>query len=83
MSSLPKSDPRPPAITPQPARNNGLRTRADWEAMRRAVLADAGAFHATIARRNLHWFVPSVGTHGAWLSFDEASGRWSGWDVAT
>ena len=65
----------PPAATANP-----IRTRADWEAMRAAVLADPGAFHADAARR-LPWFVASVGAHGAWLSF--ADGRWSGWDAVT
>jgi acrylyl-CoA reductase (NADPH)/3-hydroxypropionyl-CoA dehydratase/3-hydroxypropionyl-CoA synthetase len=30
---------------------NPVRTRADWEAMRAAVLADPGAFHGDIAAR--------------------------------
>ena len=45
--------------------------------------ASAGAVHGAIARRNCHWLVPSVGAKGAWLSFDELSGRWSGWDASS
>jgi len=81
MASAIGSEALPPAVIPRAPRRNPLRTRGDWESMRAAVLADPGAFHAAIARRNLHWFVPSVGPAGAWLSFDEFAGRWSGWDA--
>ena len=60
---------------------NPVRTRADWETMRAAVLADPGAFHGDIAARNLHWLV-TVGGNAAWLSRDE-QGRWAGWDAST
>ncbi|MFO0027620.1 MAG: hypothetical protein ACK558_02015, partial [Pseudomonadota bacterium] len=83
MSSRLDSEACPPPVAPRSARRNPLRSRADWEAMRAAVLADPGAFHGTIARRNLHWFVPGVGAVGAWLSFDDRSGTWSGWDAGT
>jgi acrylyl-CoA reductase (NADPH)/3-hydroxypropionyl-CoA dehydratase/3-hydroxypropionyl-CoA synthetase len=83
MSSRLDSDACPPAVAPRPPQRNPLRSRADWDAMRAAVLADPGAFHGTIARRNLHWFVPGVGAVGAWLSFDDRSGTWSGWDAGT
>jgi acrylyl-CoA reductase (NADPH)/3-hydroxypropionyl-CoA dehydratase/3-hydroxypropionyl-CoA synthetase len=83
MASAFPDDSGAPAITPTPARRNLLRTRAAWDAARRAAMADPGAFHGAIARRNCHWFVPAVGTHGAWLAFDDASGRWSGWDART
>ncbi len=59
---------------------NTVRSRADWDAMRSAVLADPGAFHGAIAARNLHWLVP-LPAGPAWLSFD--GGRWSGWDAVT
>ena len=62
--------------------HNPVRTRADWEAMRSAVLTDPGAFHSDIAVRTMHWFVAEVGGSGAWLSRDE-DGRWSGWDALT
>ena len=69
----------PPAIivAPRPV-SNPVRTRADWEAMRAAVLADPGKFHGDTARETLHWFVPSV---NAWLNFSD--GVWSGWDAVT
>ena len=66
----------------QPAldvRANPIRSRADWEVMRAAVLADPGHFHGARARELLHWFVPSVGPHGAWLN--HIDGSWSGWDA--
>ena len=69
------SPPTPPAVTANP-----VRTRADWDAMRAAVLADPGAFHADAARK-LSWFVATAGPNGAWLSF--AGGRWQGWDAVT
>jgi acrylyl-CoA reductase (NADPH)/3-hydroxypropionyl-CoA dehydratase/3-hydroxypropionyl-CoA synthetase len=83
MSSVLSNETTPPAITPRPAQRNLLKTRAAWEAARRAAMADPGAFHGAIARRNCHWFVPTVASEGAWLSFDEATGRWSGWDAST
>ncbi len=59
---------------------NPIRTRADWDAARAAVLADPGAFHADAARK-LPWFVASAGPNGAWLRFDGR--RWHGWDAVT
>ena len=69
------------------AQVNPVKTRADWERQRAACLADPGAFHGAIAKRQIHWFVAgggsggSGGSGGAWLSFDDASGRWTGWDA--
>ncbi len=76
-------DPRGSRPAVPVAEVNPVRTRADWEAARAAVLADPGAFHGAIAARLLHWFWPGVGVSGAWLTRDEASGRWTGWDAAT
>ncbi|MFZ4747115.1 MAG: AMP-binding protein, partial [Sphingomonas sp.] len=59
-----------------------MQTRADWEAMRSAVLADPGAFHGDIASGAMHWFVEEVGTKGAWLCRDD-HGHWTGWDANT
>jgi len=64
------------------ALTNPVRTRADWEAMRAAALADPGAFHGAIAARNMHWFVGDVGPSGAWIAKGE-DGRWSGWDAVS
>ncbi|MBX9883608.1 MAG: hypothetical protein K2X68_01415, partial [Novosphingobium sp.] len=61
---------------------NPVRTRADWEAMRAAALADPGAFHGDIAARRIHWFVAHCGPAGAWLTKNEG-GAWAGWDAAT
>jgi acrylyl-CoA reductase (NADPH)/3-hydroxypropionyl-CoA dehydratase/3-hydroxypropionyl-CoA synthetase len=76
-----------PKTAPMPqARANPLRSRADWERQRAASLANPGAFHGGIAKREIHWWVsgvPEVGSAGAWLSFDNASGQWTGWDAAT
>ena len=74
--------PRPPpdrALPVPAAQANPLRSRRDWDTQRAAALADPGAFHGAIARREIHWFVAGAAPHGAWLSFDEARGRWTGW----
>ena len=68
------------AALPLPV-SNPVRSRADWNAMRADVLADPGAFHGTVAARNLHWLVALADGRNAWLSFDGAI--WSGWDAAT
>jgi acrylyl-CoA reductase (NADPH) / 3-hydroxypropionyl-CoA dehydratase / 3-hydroxypropionyl-CoA synthetase len=69
-----------PATAAQ-AQTNPVRTRRDWEAQRAAALADPGAFHGAIAKRQIHWFVASQGASGAWLAFDEARQHWAGWDA--
>jgi len=53
-----------------PALTNPVRSRADWDAMRSAALADPGAFHGGIAARNMHWFVGDFGAAGAWIAKD-------------
>jgi len=65
------------------AQTNPIRSRADWEAQRRAALADPGAFHGAIARRELHWFVRHVGAKGAWLTAPASGDLWTGWDAAS
>jgi acrylyl-CoA reductase (NADPH)/3-hydroxypropionyl-CoA dehydratase/3-hydroxypropionyl-CoA synthetase len=56
---------------------NPVRTEADFEAMRAAVVADPGAFHGAHAARLIHWH-----WNGAWVA-RQADGRWSGWDAGT
>jgi len=63
-------------------RFNPIGTRRDWEAMRSAVLADAGSFHGNIAASEMHWFIDNIGVAGAWLARD-SDGRWCGWDAQT
>ena len=70
----------PAARVPQ-AQVNPLRTRQDWQRMRDAATADPGAFHGAIARRQIHWFVASARSAGAWLAYDPARRTWSGWDA--
>jgi len=71
-----------PAALPQ-AHTNPVRTRRDWEAQRAAAIADPGAFHGDIAKRQIHWFVASQGAYGAWLSYDDKRRQWTGWDART
>jgi acrylyl-CoA reductase (NADPH)/3-hydroxypropionyl-CoA dehydratase/3-hydroxypropionyl-CoA synthetase len=59
-------------------RNNPIRTRADWEAQRKAFLEDPGAFHAAIARTAIHWYDAAL---DAWITFDEIESRWTGVDA--
>jgi acrylyl-CoA reductase (NADPH)/3-hydroxypropionyl-CoA dehydratase/3-hydroxypropionyl-CoA synthetase len=50
---------------------------------RDASLATPGAFHGAIAKRELHWFDASLGSAGAWITWDDAVDAWTGWDVTT
>jgi acrylyl-CoA reductase (NADPH) / 3-hydroxypropionyl-CoA dehydratase / 3-hydroxypropionyl-CoA synthetase len=61
---------------------NPLLTRADWDAMRSAVLANPGGFHGHVAAGTIHWFVPDIGSSGAWLCRED-NGHWQGWDAGT
>ena len=68
------------------AQTNPVRSRADWERQRAAALDNPGAFHGAIAKREVHWFVTGaagVGAKGAWLTFDQTLGQWTGWDAAS
>jgi acrylyl-CoA reductase (NADPH)/3-hydroxypropionyl-CoA dehydratase/3-hydroxypropionyl-CoA synthetase len=81
VEPAPRDGREPPAVPPQPARANYLRTRADWDGVRAACLKDPGEFHGAIAKREIHWFDPNHGTHGAWIVRDDATGSWQGWDA--
>ena len=74
--------PAPVAVTPLPALINPITTRAAWQAARDACRADPGRYHGDVASREIHWFEPSVGAQGAWLSRD-AGGVWRGFDAAS
>ena len=56
---------QPIAVTPEAAEVNTLTTAAAWEAANASCHEDPGAFHGAIARRELHWFDPAIGKHGA------------------
>lgn len=71
------------AIAPPPAQVNPIRTRAEWEAQRAACAADPGAYHGEIAKRELHWFAPDEGMHGAWITWSDAESQWTGFDART
>jgi acrylyl-CoA reductase (NADPH)/3-hydroxypropionyl-CoA dehydratase/3-hydroxypropionyl-CoA synthetase len=76
-------DVRPDGVTPGHAEVNPIASRAAFDAARAFCRADPGRFHGELARRNLHWLVRELGENGAWISFDAASGVWSGWDAVT
>ncbi len=76
MTVAPAAPVHPIALQQPHAVTNPVRTRAIFDAMRAAVLADPGAFHGDVAARTLHWLID-----GAWLRFDGSA--WSGWDAAT
>ncbi|MFM8517650.1 MAG: AMP-binding protein, partial [Nevskiaceae bacterium] len=73
--------PAPVAVAPPSAHVNPLTTRSAWDAARAACQHDPGAYHGDIACRELHWFEPSVGEHGAWIRFEAATGVWRGFDA--
>jgi len=71
------------AVRPPLAERNDIRTRADWERVRRACVADPGAFHGDLAKREIHWYDAALGGAGAWITLDGSSGTWSGFDART
>ena len=74
--------PTPVAITPPSASVNPFVHRAAWQSARDACAADPGKFHGDIASREIHWFEPKAGPHGAWITRD-VQGRWRGFDART
>ena len=68
-------------ISVETVRRNEISTRADWDRMRAACEASPGRFHGDRAKRAAHWIVDQPDGAPAWLSFDDASGRWRGWDA--
>ena len=75
------------------AHHNPVTDAATWQRMRQACLDDPGRFHGEIAAREIHWFIGSVGEHGAWLKREDPrgvaaavpghhEGRWTGWSAA-
>ncbi len=75
-------DARPIAPAIPDSQFNPVRSGEDWRRMRSEVLADPGRFHGAIAARNMHWFVASQGSSGAWLA-QAPGGAWQGWDAET
>ena len=51
--------------------------------MRTTCAEDPGAFHGSVAKRQICWFLPDQGASGAWVFFDDATGGWAGWDGGT
>ncbi len=74
---------RPAAVTPPTARVNPIPDRAAWEAARAACLANPGAYHGGVAKRELHWFDASIGDAGAWITWSDTDGAWTGFDART
>ncbi len=74
-----------PAVEPPTPHHNPIRTRAIWDDLRKAAAADPGAFHGDRAAEEIHWFDPTQGEAGAWISLDprHGAGHWTGWDAQT
>jgi acrylyl-CoA reductase (NADPH)/3-hydroxypropionyl-CoA dehydratase/3-hydroxypropionyl-CoA synthetase len=81
MSSSGAVNSTPTVVPPPEARSNPLTSRSAWEQAREACLRDPGRYHGDIARRELHWFDPALGVAGAWISFDELTQSWQGFDA--
>jgi acrylyl-CoA reductase (NADPH) / 3-hydroxypropionyl-CoA dehydratase / 3-hydroxypropionyl-CoA synthetase len=73
----------PRVVSPPVPRRNPIRSRTDWERMRAECLADPGRFHGEIAKRELHWFHAGTGAAGAWITWDDTTQRWTGWDAVS
>lgn len=71
----------PTVVPPPDARSNPLTSRSAWERDRAACLSDPGGYHGEIARRELHWFDPSLGQAGGWIRFDAVTQCWQGYDA--
>ena len=83
MSSSGAAIPMPTVVSPPDARINPLTDRSAWERDREACQRDPGRYHGDIARRELHWFDPTLGDSGAWIRFDAACSTWGGYDART
>jgi acrylyl-CoA reductase (NADPH) / 3-hydroxypropionyl-CoA dehydratase / 3-hydroxypropionyl-CoA synthetase len=73
----------PRVVLPPVPRRNPIRSRTDWDRMRAECLADPGRFHGEIAKRELHWFHADTGPSGAWITWDDSTQRWTGWDAGS
>lgn len=83
MSSNGAAIPMPTVVPPPDARINPVTDRSAWERDREACQRDPGRYHGDIARRELHWFDPTLGDSGAWIRFDAARSTWGGYDART
>lgn len=50
------------------AQTNPLRTKHDFDAMRKACEKDLGKFHGGIAKREIHWLDPKL---NAWITYSD------------
>lgn len=62
------------------AQTNPLRTRRDFDEMRKACEKDLGKFHGDIAKREIHWFDPKL---NAWITYSDTEKKWLGIDAKT
>ncbi|MCS6988789.1 MAG: hypothetical protein NZM06_04660, partial [Chloroherpetonaceae bacterium] len=60
------------------AQVNPLRTKRDFDAMRKACEKDLGKFHGDIAKREIHWFDPKL---NAWIAYSDEKQKWTGFDA--
>lgn len=77
----PRALPVEPAVAPLAlARTNAITSH---EAYQQVAQTEPGAFHGHIGATRLHWHDGGSGVAGAWLSLDEGSDQWTGWDAST
>ena len=55
-----------------------IQDRSSFDAMRDACAADPGAFHGSLAKRQICWFLADEGENGAWAYYDDCEGHWTG-----
>ncbi|MFQ6019165.1 MAG: AMP-binding protein, partial [Dehalococcoidia bacterium] len=68
------------SLVNQDVRANSVLDRGAWEEQRRQVTEDPGRFHGDIAKRELHWYDPSL---KVWMSYSDQHQAWVGFDAET
>lgn len=83
MSDISPGEAAPDVRNIPVASHNPIRSRADWEAMRSACEQNPGEFHGRLAKRNIHWLVPTEASRRAWVHWNDDAHAWTGWDSVT
>ena len=59
-------------------RVNPVIDRETWEQQRVQAEEDPGGFHGEIAKREIHWYDPSL---NCWITFDDDRKSWTGFEA--